>query len=78
MSIKIEGFSPIQCELADQIWALDSPEQLITFFKILPSSLLHDAYVVYHMIMQTVWDDADLGKCTEAREVIDRIRNLPC
>jgi hypothetical protein len=78
MSIKIEGLSPIQCELADQIWSLDSSEQLATFFKILPSSLLHDAYVVYHMIMQAVWDDADLGKCVEAQEVIDYIRNLPC
>lgn len=78
MQIEVEGFSPIQRELADQIWALDSPEQLVEFFRILPRSLLHDAYVVYHMIMQAVWDDTDLGDCAEAREVIDHIRNLPC
>ena len=78
MNIEIEGFTPRQRELADRIWALESPEHVIEFFDTLPRNLLHDAYVVYKMIIETVWDDMDLGDCTEAHEVIERVRNLPC
>ena len=78
MNVEIEGFTPLQRELADRIWAIESPEALIEFFDLLPRNLLHDAYVVYRMIIETVWDDMDLGDCAEAHEVIERVRNLPC
>ena len=78
MNVEIEGFTPLQRELADRIWALDSPDDVVAFFDTLPRNLLHDAYVVYKMIIETVWDDMDLGDCTEAHEVIERVRNLPC
>ena len=78
MNIEIEGFTPRQRELADRIWALDSPDDVVAFFNSLPRNLLHDAYVVYKIIIETVWDDMDLGDCAEAHEVIERVRNLPC
>ena len=77
MDIEIEGFTPLQRELADRIWALETPEQVVEFFDILPKNLLHDAYVVYRMIIETVWDDMDLADCAEANEVINRVRTLP-
>jgi len=77
MDIEIEGFTPLQRELADRIWALETPEQVVEFFDILPKNLLHDAYVVYRMIIETVWDDMDLADCAEANEVIERVRTLP-
>ena len=78
MNIEIEGFTPLQRELADRIWALDSPDDVVAFFDTLPRNLLHDAYLVYRMIIETVWDDMDLGDCAEAHAVIERVRNMPC
>jgi hypothetical protein len=78
MNVEIEGFTPLQRELADRIWALDSPDDVVAFFNTLPRNLLHDAYVVYKMIIETVWDDMDLGDCAEAHAVIERVRQLPC
>ena len=76
MDIEIEGFTPRQRELADRIWALETPEQVVEFFNGLPRNLLHDAYVVYRMIIETVWDDMDLDDCAEANDVINHVRNL--
>ena len=78
MSIEIEGLSPVQQEIADRIWNLDNPDQVVEFFQLIPKSLLHDAYVVYHMIIWACLDQDDGGDCTEAHAVIERARNLPC
>lgn len=78
MAIEIEGLTERQRALADRIWALESPEHVIEFFDTLPRNLLKDAYLVYRMIIETVWDDMDLGDCAEAHAVIERVRNLPC
>jgi len=78
MNIEIDGLSPLQQELADRIWAMDSTEEMVAFFDSLPRSLLHDAYVVYQMIIWATWDQTDPGDMTEAQELIDRVRNLPC
>ena len=78
MNMEIEGFTPLQRELADRIWAIESPEALIEFFDLLPRNLLQDAYVVYKMIIETTLDDMDWSDCSEAHEVIERVRNLPC
>lgn len=72
MSLEIEGFTPRQRELADRIWALETPEQVVEFFNTLPKNFLHDAYVVYRMIIEACWDDMDLEDCAEANEVITR------
>ena len=74
--MKIENFSPLQSELANKIWACETPEQVTALFDSLPKSLLHDAYVVYRMIIYAYLDEQDLGDMTEAQETIDYIRSL--
>lgn len=77
VNIQIDGFTDRQRELADHIWGMDSPEQLVEFFKILPEDLLHDAYVVYHMV---IWACLDLDPCDDlstAMTVINSIKNRP-
>ena len=78
MNIEIEGFTPLQRDLANKIWAMESPDDVVAFFNTLPRSLLQDAYLVYRMIIETAWDDMDLGDCAEANAVIEHVRNLPC
>lgn len=76
MNIELEGLSPVQQELADRIWGLDTSEEIVAFFNSLPRSLVHDAYVVYHMMIWAGWDQTDLGEMIEANAVIDYIRSL--
>ena len=76
--MEIAGFTPRQMDLANRIWALDTPEQIIEFFDTLPRSLLRDAYIVYLMIVWEFQDQEDPGEMAEARAVIDHIRRLPC
>jgi len=72
--IKIEGLSPLQHELADRIWGLESTDQVVAFFDLLPKNLLHDAYVVYQMIIWAYMDEMDPGDMAEAQELIQRVR----
>lgn len=74
--MEIEGLSPLQKELADRIWSLETPDQVASFFDNLPRNLLHDAYVVYRMIIYAFLDEQDLRDCAEAKTVIDHVRSL--
>lgn len=78
MAIEIPGLSPLQIELANRIWGLESMEEVLAFFDGLPRSLKVEAYVVYQMILWAWMDEEPVGDCREAREVIDYIRSLPC
>ena len=68
--ITIEGFNELQRRLADEIWEMDTKEQLLEWFDHLPKSLKHDAHVVMQMIMLEVIDqgisDADLSLAEKA------------
>ena len=74
--MEISGFTPRQIDLANRIWALDTPDQIREFFDNLPRNLLRDAYIVYLMIVWEFQDQEDPGDMAEAREVIDYIRSL--
>lgn len=74
--MEIAGLTPLQSELADRLWACESPEQVLAFFDGLPRSLLHDALVVYYMMIWTFMDETELGDMAEAQEVIEYIRSL--
>lgn len=76
MEIEIKGFNQQQRDLADLIWSCESLEDVKEFFGSLPPSLLHDAYVVYLMIVWAYADAEELGEMYEANEVIDHIRSL--
>jgi hypothetical protein len=51
MSNGIQGFSPLQKDLADRIWQLDTEQELHEFVSTLPRSLKREAYVVMQMII---------------------------
>jgi hypothetical protein len=78
MAIEIPGLSPLQIELANKIWGMESMEQVLAFFDTLPRSLKIEAYVVYQMILLAWMDEEPVGDCQEAQEVIEYVRNLPC
>ena len=76
--IEISGLTPLQIDLANKIWGMDSTEQIMEFFNELPRSLKAQAYVVYQMILLAYIDQEPVTDFAEAQEVIDYVRNLPC
>jgi hypothetical protein len=65
MDIEIKGFTPLQMELADQIWTMDSLDSVNSFIDGLPRNLRAKARVVHAMLVAEVLDqveDVDLAK----------------
>lgn len=74
--IQIQGLTPMQKELCDKIWSMDSQDEIIAWINTLPRSVAFQAYVMMQMIIQSALDEADLGDMSEARAVIDHVMNL--
>jgi hypothetical protein len=56
MSEPVQGFSPLQKDLADRIWNMDTQEEINQFVMTLPRSLKREAWVVINMI---IWAELD-------------------
>lgn len=54
--ITIQGFSALQKDLADQIWGMDTQEEISQFVNGLPRNLKREAWVVMQMIIATELD----------------------
>jgi hypothetical protein len=65
MSEPVQGFSPLQKDLADRIWSLDTQEEINQFVMTLPRSLKREAWVVMNMI---IW--AELDTYMEVRDEV--------
>jgi len=74
MEIEIRGLSPLQMELADQIWACDSEDDVSEFIGGLPKRLRGQARFVRELMIAAVWDNVvkEQQDCVEAREVLDK------
>ena len=55
--IQIQGFTPLQRDLADRIWSMDTEDQVQEFVGTLPRSLKREAWVVMQMIIATELDN---------------------
>jgi len=57
MTNGIQGFSPLQKDLADRIWAIDTELEVSAFIMSLPRNLKREAYVVMQMIIAQELDN---------------------
>jgi hypothetical protein len=55
--IQIQGLSPLQQDLADRIWSMDTEDQVQEFVSTLPRSLKREAWVVMQMIIASELDN---------------------
>jgi hypothetical protein len=74
MSIEIPGLSPLQVDLANKIWEMESTEQVLAFFDSLPRNLKIEAYIVYQMILWAWMDEEPITDFTETQALIQRVR----
>ena len=54
--IEIQGFTPLQRDLADRIWSMDTEREVTEFVGTLPKSLKREAWVVMQMIIAAELD----------------------
>lgn len=54
--IEITGLSPLQQDIADRIWSMDTQQQITEFVSTLPRSLKREAGVVIMMIVAAQLD----------------------
>ena len=73
--IEIHGLNPLQRELCDCIWSMDTQEEIMTWFKTLPESIVHEAHVMMQMIMLASLDNMCTDDFEVARTVIEKIKN---
>ena len=55
--MSVEGFTPLQRDLADKIWGMDTQDQIQEFVSTLPRSLKREAWVVMQMIIASELDN---------------------
>ena len=68
--IQIQGFSPLQRDLADRLWSMDTQHEVDQFVMALPKSLKREAWVVMQMIIAAELD--------QVMEVTDEVRDYLC
>lgn len=74
--ITVEGLSPLQKQLADRLWELESPEEVAAFILSLPRNLRAAALTVREMLVVAYIDSvvAEMPQFTEAEELVDKFR----
>ena len=70
--IEIRGFTAVQRELADQLWNMDTDDQVQRFINGLPRSVKREAGVVINMLIAHELDTVDLV----SPELEDYLRRL--
>lgn len=75
--IEIKGLTPLQVELADNIWACNSQEDVADFINTLPKSLKAQAKLVHELMVQAVWDDVVKNQQSfpQVQELLDSIKD---
>ena len=72
--IEVTGLSPLQKELAERMWAMESMDEIVAWVQSMPRSVALQAYVVMQMIIAAEIDRAAEDDVSMAAALIDRIR----
>ena len=69
--IQLQGLTPLQVELCDKIWSMDSQEEIVAWFDTLPRSLQIQAHAMIQMIMAELLDQEEFTP-----EDLESVRNI--
>jgi len=72
--IRLEGLTPLQVELADRIWQMNTQEEVAAWLGELPRSLRQQAVSLLYLITVECIDQDPIENFDLAQAVIERVR----
>jgi hypothetical protein len=72
--IELTGLSPLQRELAERMWNMESMDEIVAWVQTMPRSVALQAYIVMQMIIAAEIDRQAEDDLSAAQAIIDRIR----
>ena len=72
--MQIHGLSPLQIEICDQLWRMQTSQEIVTWFDALPRSIKPTALAMIMMFNIEAIDENEITDFTEAQELIDRVK----
>lgn len=72
--IRIDGLTPLQMEILERIWSMDSQAEVMAWFDTLPRNLRQTAHAMLMMVVIEMIDEEPCEDLDLARAVIDRVR----
>ena len=73
--IELTGLSPLQQELAERLWNMETTEEIEAWIQMMPRSVALQAYVVMQMIIAAEIDRQAEDDLSAAQAIIERIRS---
>jgi predicted DNA-binding protein len=73
--IRIDGLTPLQMEILERIWSMDSQAEVMAWFDTLPRNLRQTAHAMLMMVVIEMIDEEPCEDLALARAVIDRVRS---
>ena len=73
--IELSGLSPLQRELAERMWNMESMDEIVAWVQMMPRSVALQAYVVMQMIIAAEIDRQAEDDVSAAEAIIERIRS---
>ena len=71
--IRIEGLTPLQHEILERIWSMDSQAEVMAWFDTLPRNLRQTAHAMLMLVVIEMIDEEPCEDLRLARAVIDRL-----
>jgi transcription termination factor Rho len=73
--IELTGLSPLQRELAERMWNMESMDEIVAWVQTMPRSVALQAYIVMQMIIAAEIDRQAEDDVSVAQAIIERIRS---
>jgi hypothetical protein len=73
--IELEGLTPLQCELAERIWNMETMQEIQAWIHMMPRSVATQAYIVLQMMLAAEIDRAAEDDLSAAQAIIESIRS---
>ncbi len=73
--IELTGLSPLQQELAERMWNMESMDEIVAWVQMMPKSVALQAYIVMQMIIAAEIDRQAEDDVSAAEAIIERIRS---
>ena len=74
--IRLEGLTPLQVELCDKIWGMETQEEIVEWFNSLPRSLQITAHAMLMMITAELLDQEEftVSDLEPVRNILEQYR----